>query len=153
MEPLRTFAGPGGFCRFRGPATTSCQELHMGVAQLEERRSPKPKVAGSTPVARADPSLVGLGMFIENSTANDARSRRAPTGGSPVRHGLNARAGLPAANGRPRTWRVSTTPPSATVGFEMWCIGEHSCFGSRRAGFNSLHLDTCAEQLDGRAHA
>ena len=54
MEPPRTCAGPGGFCHFRAQ---SRRELHMGVAQLEERRSPKPKVAGSSPAARADPGL------------------------------------------------------------------------------------------------
>ena len=39
-------------------------ERHMGVAQLEERRSPKPKVAGSTPVARADPGLWASGCSL-----------------------------------------------------------------------------------------
>lgn len=64
MEPLRAFAGPGGFCRFRGPSTTYCQEVHTGVAQLEERRSPKPKGAGSTPVARAYPGLRASGCSL-----------------------------------------------------------------------------------------
>lgn len=61
MEPLRTCPGPGGFCHFRARIP---RELHMGVAQLEERRSPKPKVAGSTPAARADPDLRASGRSL-----------------------------------------------------------------------------------------
>src|SRR3982751_3595899 len=53
LPTARPAQGPGGFFI-----------SHRGVAQLVERRSPKPKAAGSSPVAPAHHA------FIENSTAD-----------------------------------------------------------------------------------
>ncbi len=67
----------GRLLSFSGPTTASAtEELHMGVAQLEERRSPKPKVAGSTPVARADPRALGCSLRTPRRTMRDRVEHR-----------------------------------------------------------------------------
>jgi hypothetical protein len=74
---------------------------HRGVAQLVAQRSPKPQVAGSSPVAPAQPRLRPAALMVENSTVDGMRSspgpahthiriRRTRGGNGNVRHGDRA---------------------------------------------------------------